>query len=233
MTGLLGRNPDFRRLWTAQTTSRLGERISESAIPLTAATTLHTTTAQVALVTGASSTVFARLVPPTKGGRHIREVIRCALGEPVLFADRERGLAPDVIGTAFGVGALVGAFLAPALTRRIGAGRSVVIGSVLFPLPLALCAAAGGPPMVAAGCLAGALFLSFLGVMLFDVNLNSLQVGAVSEGMRARVTGAYMTVNHGVRPLGALAVLWLLVSPIPGMREPQAIPTPRTMQGAG
>ncbi|GAQ55701.1 MFS transporter [Streptomyces acidiscabies] len=82
--------------------------------------------------------------------------------------------------------------------------------------------------------------------MLFDVNLNSLQAAAVPDGMRARVSGAYSTVNYGVRPLGALAggalasavglrttlivagvggalsVLWLLPSPIPRTREPQA-----------
>lgn len=84
--------------------------------------------------------------------------------------------------------------------------------------------------------------------MLFDVNLNSLQAAAVPDGMRARVSGAYSTVNYGVRPLGALAggalasavglrttlsvagvggalsVLWLLPSPIPRTREPQAAP---------
>ncbi|MBP5936105.1 MFS transporter [Streptomyces sp. LBUM 1476] len=112
--------------------------------------------------------------------------------------------------------------------------------------PFALGAAADGPPWARAATLSVSLFLSFFGVMLFDVNLNSLQAAAVPDGMRARVSGAYSTVNYGVRPLGALAggalasavglrttlivagvggalsVLWLLPSPIPRTREPQA-----------
>ncbi|MFM9608930.1 MFS transporter [Streptomyces niveiscabiei] len=407
MTTLLRANPGFRRLWTSQTTSQLGDRITELSLPLIAATTLEATTSEVALLTAlasapnlfalllgvwvdrspkrrlmiatdlinaatlltlpiayalgtltmtqlyalavvtgtssvaggtATSAVFARLVPPeayveansllsagrsatyvagpaaggalvqaltapvavlvdalsflvsasliarirmeepppAKGDRQLREGVRFVLGEPVLkyglactttvnfftyltgtgmivlYADRELQLAPGVIGTAFGVGALGGlggAFAAPVLARKFGSGKGVVIGSVLFPLPFALGAAAGGPPWVRAVILSTSLFLSFFGVMLFDVNLNSLQAVAVPDGMRARVAGAYSTVNYGVRPLGALAggalasavglrttlivaavggalsVLWLLPSPIPRTREPHATPS--------
>ncbi|WP_262505299.1 hypothetical protein [Streptomyces sp. TRM68367] len=70
-----------------------------------------------------------------------------------------------------------------------------------------------------------------------------LTLGQLSrDGMRSRVSGAHRTVNYGVRPLGALAggalatvaglrptlvtaavggtlsLLWLLPSPIPGIR---------------
>ncbi|WP_033281568.1 MFS transporter [Streptomyces sp. NRRL F-525] len=164
----------------------------------------------------------------------------------VLFADRVLQLSPGAIGLAFGVGAtggLFGAVASPAIARRIGIGRSIVAGAVLFPAPFALIAAATGPAWARLGTLGAAEFLSAFGVMLFDVNLNSLQASVVPDGLRSRVAGAYSTVNYGVRPLGALiggelatlaglrvmltvaavggamSALWLLASPIPGIRE--------------
>ncbi|MFD7732972.1 MFS transporter [Kitasatospora phosalacinea] len=168
----------------------------------------------------------------------------------VLFAGRELGLSAGRIGLAFAVGAtgsLLGAVGAPALSRRIGIGRTVVLGAVLFPAPLALLVLADGPPWARTGVLAGAEFLSGLGVMLFDVPLNALQAAVVPDHLRSRVFGAFATVNYGVRPLGALlgallgttlglrpalltaavggtlAVLWLLPSPVPRVRTLDAL----------
>ncbi|MFE7270326.1 MFS transporter [Streptomyces sp. NPDC057623] len=167
-------------------------------------------------------------------------------GLVVLFADRVLALSPAAIGLAMGIGAsgsLVGALGAPWLARRIGVGRGVAVGAVLFPAPIALAAAADGPAWARAGILAVTYFLVGLGVMLFDVNLNSLQAAVIPDALRSRVAGAYSTVNYGVRPLGAivggtlattiglratlvtaavggaLSVLWLLPSPIPGIRD--------------
>ncbi|PYC71008.1 MFS transporter [Streptomyces tateyamensis] len=164
----------------------------------------------------------------------------------VLFANRELGLSAGTIGFAMGIaatGSLLGAVLAPRMARAIGMGRTVVLGAALFPAPLALLALAGGPLWTRAAVLAGVEFLSGAGVMLFDVNLNSLQASVVPDELRSRVSGAFSTVNYGIRPLGALAggalgsafglretmvvagvggalsVLWLLRSPIPGVRE--------------
>ncbi|MGF1342910.1 MFS transporter [Streptomyces flavovirens] len=164
----------------------------------------------------------------------------------VLFANRSLGLSAGAIGVAFGVGAtgsLLGAVSAPKLSDRFGVGRSIVVGAVLFPAPVAIAAAANGPLWLRAGALAAAEFLSGFGVMLFDVNLNSLQTSVIPDGMRSRVAGAFSTVNYGVRPVGAvvggalatlvglratllvaavggaLSVLWLLPSPIPRIRS--------------
>ncbi|MFJ9694761.1 MFS transporter [Kitasatospora sp. NPDC101183] len=178
----------------------------------------------------------------------------------VLFASRGLGLGPSVIGLAFGIGAtgsLLGAVLAPRVSRRFGVGRSIAVGAVFYPLPIALAAAAGGPPWARAGVLAAVEFLSGVGVMLFDVNLNSLQASVIPDGMRSRVAGAFGTVNYGVRSLGALAggllatlvglratlvvgavggalcVLWLLPSPIPRIRSltPESTPEPQGVAG--
>ncbi|GII75757.1 MFS transporter [Sphaerisporangium rufum] len=166
----------------------------------------------------------------------------------VLFASRNLGLDAGVIGLAFGIGAtgsLLGAVLAPRVSRRIGVGRSIVVGAVMYPAPIAVIAAAtaDGPVWTRAGALALAEFLSGVGVMLFDVNLNSLQAAVIPDGMRSRVAGAFGTLNYGVRPVGAviggllatfaglrvtllvgavggaLSLLWLLPSPIPRIRS--------------
>ncbi|GLW69764.1 MFS transporter [Kitasatospora phosalacinea] len=177
----------------------------------------------------------------------------------VLFASRELGLSAGRIGLALAVGAtgsLLGAVTAPALSRRIGVGRTIVLGAVLFPAPIALLVLADGPSWARTGVLAGAEFLSGLGVMLLDVPLNALQTAVVPDHLRSRVSGAFATVNYGVRPLGALlggllgtalglrpalltaaaggtlAALWLLPSPIPRVRTLDALPpapsAPRT-----
>ncbi|MFE2430393.1 MFS transporter [Streptomyces sp. NPDC059373] len=160
----------------------------------------------------------------------------------VLFSSRNLGLSAGFIGVAFGIGAtgaLLGAVMAPKVSRHLGLGRTIAVGAVLFPAPIAIAAAAGGPLWARAGALAAAEFLSGVGVMLFDVNLNSLQADVIPDGMRSRVAGAYSTINYGIRPMGAilggvlatlvglratlliaavggaLSLLWLLPSPIP------------------
>jgi MFS family permease len=171
----------------------------------------------------------------------------------VLFASRTLGLSAGVIGLAFGVGAvggLLGAVVAPWLAARFGVGTIIVAGAILFPAPLAFLGLAGGPHWAAALVLAAVEFVSALGVMLFDVNLNALQTTVTPDAARARVSGAYTSINYGIRPLGAvvggvlgtqlgiretmviaavggvLSALWLLPSPIPGVRELEGLQPP-------
>ncbi len=173
-----------------------------------------------------------------------------AYGLIVLFASRDLHLSAGAIGLAFGIGAtgsLLGAVLAPRISGRLGVGPTIAAGVVLFAAPIALIAAAGGPVWARIGALAAAEFLSGFGVMLLDVNLNSLQAKVVPDDMRSRVSGAFSTVNYGIRPLGALlggllgtaagirpsllvaaaggvlSVLWLLPSPIPRIRTLEAV----------
>lgn len=164
----------------------------------------------------------------------------------VLFASRTLGLPAGLLGLALGAGAvggLLGAVIAPRLSVRIGVGPSIVFGAVVFPASILLVAVAGGPLWSRALLVGGAEFLSGIGVMLFDVNLNALNATVIPDGLRSRVAGAYSAVNYGIRPLGALTggvlgswlglrptlwiaaiggtlcVLWLLPSPIPAVRS--------------
>lgn len=79
--------------------------------------------------------------------------------------------------------------------------------------------------------------------MLFDVNLNAVMTSVTPDDMRSRASGAFSTINYGVRPLGAMvggllgttlgvrqtlfiaalgmatACIWLLTSPIRTTRD--------------
>ncbi len=168
----------------------------------------------------------------------------------VLFATRELGLPPGLIGLALGLGALggvAGAVLAPRLADAHGVGRVCCAGVVLFPASWLVVAGAGGPTWVAVLCLATAELVAGVGVMLLDVTLNAVQTAATADRVRSRVAGVFGTVNYGARPLGAvaggvladavgvrptlvlagvggaLAVLWLLRSPVPGLRRAEDV----------
>ncbi|MER8039848.1 MFS transporter [Streptomyces hydrogenans] len=164
----------------------------------------------------------------------------------VLYVTTELGLGAGLLGLVLGTGAvggLLGAVCSGAVVRRIGIGGSLVAGFLGFTLPLVLIPAVDGPLPLVVGVLFVAEFLSCAGVMIVDVAAGSFQMALIPDAVRARVMGAFRTLNHGFRPLGALAggvlgtaiglrptlwiatvgavfaVLWLLPSPLPRMRE--------------
>ena len=164
----------------------------------------------------------------------------------VLYASRTLGLGPATIGLILGAasfGALLGAVIAPRVGRRLGIGRAVVLGSVLFPAPMALFPLAHGSHWLSGSMLLAGEFLASVGVMIFDVNQNSLGTMLTPDAIRSRVVGVSRFFNYGTRPVGALlggvlgsmiglrptlwiavvgclfGVLFLLASPMPQMRE--------------
>jgi MFS family permease len=169
----------------------------------------------------------------------------------VLYLSRELELEAGLIGLVFGagaIGALLGSLVAAPIGRRIGVGPAIVVGSLLFPLPLLAFPLADGPtPLVVVVLIAGE-FLAGVGVMLFDVNQNSLIVLVTPDRMRPLQMSTMRFFVYGVRPLGALAggflgaalglrtalfvtaalttlgVLFLLFSPVRTLRELPADP---------
>jgi len=164
----------------------------------------------------------------------------------VLYATEELHVNPGELGLIIGaasVGAVIGAVAAPRLSRAIGIGPSLMVGTLLFPLPLMLVPAAGGSHRFVLALLFLAEFGAALGVMILDVNGNSINAALSPDRMRARITGAHRVINYGVRPIGALlagllgeaiglrptlwiaaggatlAILWLIPSPVPALRE--------------
>jgi MFS family permease len=168
----------------------------------------------------------------------------------ILYATRTLGVRPAELGLVLGAGAVggvLGAALTGRLVRRLGIGRSLVASFVLFPAPLILVPLAGGAKPIVLALLFAAEFGSGFGVMVLDIGLGSLFAALIPDRLRSRVSGAYMVVNYGVRPLGALlggalggaiglrptlwlvtvaglaSVLWLVPSPVPRLR---ALPSP-------
>jgi MFS family permease len=164
----------------------------------------------------------------------------------ILYAIRVLGVRPGLLGLVLGaasIGGVIGSVIAGRLSRRIGVGPAFAVGCVVFPAPLVLVPLAGGAHWRIVSLLFAAEFLSGLGVMVLDITAASIKAALVPDRLRARVSGAYMVVNYGVRPIGALVggalgsliglrptlwiasigavagVLWLLPSPILRLRE--------------
>ena len=119
---------------------------------------------------------------------------------------------------------------------------------MIFPAAAILVPLAQGLPFAAIlVILFVAEFIGGLGVMILDINGGSLLIARTPARIRGRAGGAFRFVNMGVRPIGAavggvlgsligvretllivtvaqlLGLLWLVGSPIPGLRE---IPEP-------
>jgi len=164
----------------------------------------------------------------------------------ILYAVRSLHVRPGTLGLVLGaaaVGGLIGSTIAGRVGRWVGIGPAFVLGCIVFPAPLVLVPLAGGPHGLVLAMLFLAEFGSGLGVMILDISAASIRAALVPDRLRSRVSGAYMVVNNGVRPIGALAggllgttiglrptlwiavvgaiagFLWLLPSPLPKMRE--------------
>jgi MFS family permease len=164
----------------------------------------------------------------------------------ILYATQALEVRPSLLGLVLGaasIGGVIGSLIAGRLSRTIGVGPAFAVGCVVFPAPLVLVPLAGGAHWRIVALLFAAEFLSGLGVMVLDITAASIKAALVPDRLRARVSGAYMLVNYGVRPIGALVggalgswiglrptlwiasvgavtgVLWLLPSPILRLRE--------------
>jgi MFS family permease len=164
----------------------------------------------------------------------------------LLYATRSLGVRPATLGIVLGaasVGTLMGSFVTARISRRFGVGPAFIAGCFLFPAPLILVPAAGGPHWFVLGLLFVAEFTSGVGLMLLDIMAGSISAATVPTALRSRVSGAFMVVNYGVRPLGTslggvlgatigvrttlwiatvgalLGLLFYIPSPIPTLRD--------------
>jgi len=163
----------------------------------------------------------------------------------ILYATRTLDVEPGTLGVILGsgaVGRVIGSLVTGSLGRRVGIGPAFLLGCVLFPAPLVLVPLADGPRPLVLALLFLAEFGSGLGVMILDISVGAIFAALIPDSLRARVSGAYLAVNYGVRPLGSLAggalgsaiglrptlwiatvgaiagVLWLLPSPVARLR---------------
>jgi MFS family permease len=126
----------------------------------------------------------------------------------VLYVTTGLHVRPAELGLVLGAGAvggLIGAAVTPPLCRWLGVGPAFVLSCVVFPAPLLLVPLAGGSRPAILALLFLAEFGSGLGVMILDISIGSIFSAVIPNELRSRVSGAYRTVNYGMRPLGALS----------------------------
>jgi MFS family permease len=125
----------------------------------------------------------------------------------ILYATRELGVKPGVLGLVIGAGALggvLGATVTGRIADRIGIGPTFILGAFLFPAPLILVPLARGSMVTILVMLFLAELGSGFGVMMLDISYGAISQSLVPDRLRARVAGSYMFINYGVRPIGSL-----------------------------
>jgi MFS family permease len=164
----------------------------------------------------------------------------------ILFATRTLQIRPGVLGLVLGagaVGSIAGSTVTGRITRRIGVGPAFALSCLLFPAPLILIPAAHGPRWLVLVMLFTAECFSGFGLMVLDITAGAFSSAITPPHLRARISGAFMVVNNGIRPLGTMTAAflgsslglrstlwiatvgalagacWLVRSPILGMRE--------------
>lgn len=179
-------------------------------------------------------------------GREIREGLRWMYRHPILrplaisthvwfvangagltvlavFALRTLELSPFVYGILFavsGIATLAGAGIAPAMGRRLGAGRAIIAGRFLYPIAWILVALAPvGGGVVAIVLLAAGLALHGLAGGLENANEMGYWQAVTPDRLLGRVNGVRRAANRTLAALGAVAggVAVSLVGPRPAV----------------
>jgi MFS family permease len=173
-----------------------------------------------------------------------------------VFAYRELGLQPALIGLAFGLGAtgiVLGAILSAPLARRLGVGP-VIVGSMLigglggFPMVLM-----PPEPLAAGALLFTTSFVIGLSGVIYNVTQVSFRQAITPLAMQGRMNATMRFIVWGTLPIGSViggilatflplrttiligalvgasAFLWVLASPVRSLRE---IPKPARPEAA-
>jgi predicted MFS family arabinose efflux permease len=164
----------------------------------------------------------------------------------VLYLTRSLELPPALVGLVFaggGIGALVGALLASRIAGAFGLGPTIVGTAALLPIGWLLTLVVGGPPTLAAAFLGLACALASFVSPIYNVNQVSLRQAITPDHLQGRVNASMRFIVWGTIPIGALlggflgdliglrptllvagvgsalAVLWVLFSPVRSLRE--------------
>ena len=121
----------------------------------------------------------------------------------MIFVSRDLGLPTGQLGMIFalgGVGAVLGASLAPRLGRRFGPGRTMAFGLAILTLGSAFAPLAEGAGWAAAGWLIAQQIVGDAGHTVHDVHDRTWRQTAVPAALLARV-------DAGIRSAGQFATL--------------------------
>jgi predicted MFS family arabinose efflux permease len=141
----------------------------------------------------------------------------------ILYFTTDLGLNPAAIGVVLafgGAGTLLGSLVAGRVSNRLGAGPSIIGGTLIeaiaaFAIPASLLV---GQPIVA---LCAAQLVNGIGFSIYSVNHLSLRQRIVNPRMLGRITAGRRFLTFSVAPVGAILGGWLgeqsgLVAPLAG-----------------
>jgi len=113
-----------------------------------------------------------------------------------------------IILAAMGTGGVIGAFLAPRIARRVGVGKTLVIGMALTGLGMLAFM------FTSFGLLTLALSVGWMiGVSVINVPLATIRQHYSAPSMMGRVISASRAIGWATLPLGALVGGWLGAGP--------------------
>lgn len=125
----------------------------------------------------------------------------------VIYVVRDLNLGGFVIGfsmAALSLGSVVGAALAPYISRRLGIGGTIVGGLLLGDLAAATIPILDHGTQVGAGVFALALFVAGFGGMISGVLVIALVLAVTPSRAHGRITGARRVITRGGTALGGL-----------------------------
>ena len=134
----------------------------------------------------------------------------------ILFATRELGLSPSMLGTAQmmgGLGILVSSALLGPLTRRFGAGNTILIGMSATAACWVLMANVPpqlfGSTFMSAIAFGSIIFLFDCGIMLYFMPYLAMRLKVTPDEFLGRMISTVRFLTVAVAPLGAYGAGWL------------------------
>lgn len=130
----------------------------------------------------------------------------------ILFATRELNFTAGHVGVlwmAAGVGAFVAAAVTVPLNRRLGMGRTMLLGMLGTGVAWITVALSFGGLWTASLMFGGGLFLLDLTAMVFFINYLTLRQAVTPDRLLGRVVATMIGLTISTAPLGGLAGGWM------------------------
>jgi predicted MFS family arabinose efflux permease len=125
----------------------------------------------------------------------------------ILFLVRHVGLPSGLVGITIAVGgvaAVGGSLIVTSVTRRLGPGRTFILGMAIQSLGGLVLVCAPGIFPIAVAVVIIAQILRATGPSLYGVNQQTLRQTLMSADMLARANGSWRFLVYGSQALGAL-----------------------------
>ncbi|MFG2885919.1 MFS transporter [Streptomyces sp. NPDC048297] len=126
----------------------------------------------------------------------------------IVYLVRSLHLSAWAIGLYYSVtalGGIAGSLVLNRMARRIGVGRTLIAGFVLYCTPGIIIPMVKGSAAFVSGAILLQALVSGAGMIIRDSSIGAVFTAVVPNEMRASVRGVFQTISFGMRPVGALA----------------------------